>query len=266
MYALGLVTWKNFWIMNYQVSMQLNNSNCFKHLCPLFLLEDQSSDIEASSSDDEKATTLDTSTDDVLSSDNDEMHALNDQMTTQAVIDEMMTAYQSMLLLCQIVQFISQPIITNEEIATLYKLIHDHHKSYKAAHGQWEVSINYHLALHIPDVIADFGPPWCFGYERINGFLAGFPNSKVNIEPQIMNRMLLQLSYASSTLPGFLRIHMMQKYIYILGWTSMIMCTLQSLTPLIEDRLLKQCLYLKKIMNCIHTMVAFSFSSESASH
>ena len=60
--------------------------------------------------------------------------------------------------------------------------------------------------------------------------------------------------------------YMMQKYIYILGWTSMIMCTLQSLTPLIEDRLLKQCLYLKKIMNCIHTMVAFSFSSESASH
>ena len=35
---------------------------------------------------------------------------------------------------------------------------------------------------------------------------------------------------------------MMQKYIYILGWTnldvvsSMIMCTLQSLTPLIEDQ------------------------------
>ena len=155
---------------------ELNNSNCFKHLCPLFLLEDKYSDIEASSSDDEKAaaTTLDTSTDDVLSSDSDEMHALNDQMTTQAVIDEMMTAYQSMLLLCQIVQFISQPIITNEEIAILYKLIHNHHKSYKAAHGQWEVSINYHLVLHIPDVIADFGPPhgyWCFGYERINGFL-----------------------------------------------------------------------------------------------
>ena len=35
----------------------------------------------------------------------------------------------------------------------------------------------------------------------MNGFLAGIPNSKVNIEPQIMNRMLLQFSYASSTLP-----------------------------------------------------------------
>ena len=42
---------------------------------------------------------------------------------------------------------------------------------------------------------------WCFGYERLNGFLAGIPNSKVNIEPQIMNRMLLQFSYASSTHP-----------------------------------------------------------------
>ena len=57
---------------------------------------------------------------------------------------------------------------------------------------------------YIPDVIADYGPPhsyWCFGYERLNGLLAEIPNSKVNIEPQIMNRMLLQFSYASSTLP-----------------------------------------------------------------
>ena len=59
------------------------------------------------------------------------------------------------------------------------------------------------LITVIGDVIEDYGPHhsyWCFGYERINGFLAGIPNSKVNIEPQIMNRMVLQ-SYASSTLP-----------------------------------------------------------------
>ena len=115
-------------------------------------------------------------------------------------------AYQSMLLLCQIVEFISQPVTSDENIVTLYKLLHDHHKCSKAAHGKWEVSINYHMALHIPDVIADYGPPhgycyWCFGYERMNGFLAVFPNSSVNIEPQIMNRILLQFSYASSTLP-----------------------------------------------------------------
>ena len=42
---------------------------------------------------------------------------------------------------------------------------------------------------------------WCFGYEQLNGFLAGIPNSKVNVEPQIMNTMLLQFSYASSTQP-----------------------------------------------------------------
>ena len=112
-------------------------------------------------------------------------------------------AYQPMLLLCQIVELISQPVITNEDIATLYKLLYDHHKCFKAAHEKWEVSINYHMALHILDVIADYGPPhgyWCFGYERLNGFLAGIPNSEVNIEPQIMNRMLLQFSYACSTL------------------------------------------------------------------
>ena len=35
----------------------------------------------------------------------------------------------------------------------------------------------------------------------MNGFLSEFPNSKVNIEPQIMNRNLLQFSYARRTLP-----------------------------------------------------------------
>ena len=113
-------------------------------------------------------------------------------------------AYLSMLLLCQIVELILQPVMSDENIATLYKLLHDHHKCFKAAHGKWEVSINYHMALHIPDLIAVFGPPhgyWCFGYERINGFLAEFPNSNINIEPQIMNRILLQFSYANSTLP-----------------------------------------------------------------
>ena len=106
-----------------------------------------------------------------------------------------------MHLLCQIIVLISQSVITNEVIATLYKLLHDHHKCFKAAHGKWEVSISYHMPLHIPDVIADYGPPhgyWCFGYKCLNGFLAGIPNSKVNIEPQIMK--LLPFSNASSTL------------------------------------------------------------------
>ena len=113
-------------------------------------------------------------------------------------------AYQSMLLLCQIVEYISQPATSDDIIVNLYKLLHEHHKCFRTAHGKWQVSINYHMALHIPDVMADYGPPhgyWCFGYERMNGFLAEFPNSKVDIEPQIMNRILLQFSYASSSLP-----------------------------------------------------------------
>ena len=95
-------------------------------------------------------------------------------------------AYLSMLLLCQIVELISQPVTSDENIATLYKLLHDHGKCFKAAHGKWAVSISYHMAVHIPDVIADFGSPhgyWCFGYERMNGFFAEFPNRNVNTEP-----------------------------------------------------------------------------------
>ena len=53
------------------------------------------------------------------------------------------------------------------------------------------------MALHIPDVIYDFGPSygyWCFAYERLNGFLSDIPNDNQNIELQIMNKFLQQFS------------------------------------------------------------------------
>ena len=52
------------------------------------LLEHQATDNESLSSDEEKATTSDTSTDDLLSSENEEI--LDDEMTTQAAIDDTM--------------------------------------------------------------------------------------------------------------------------------------------------------------------------------
>ena len=52
------------------------------------LLEHQATDNESLSSEEEKATTSDTSTDDLLSSENEEI--LDDEMTTQAEIDDTM--------------------------------------------------------------------------------------------------------------------------------------------------------------------------------
>ena len=56
-------------------------------------------------------------------------------------------------------------------------------------YGKWAITVNYHMSLHIPDIISDFGPPntfWCFSYERVNGTLAGTtPNSNRNIEVEV---------------------------------------------------------------------------------
>lgn len=83
-------------------------------------------------------------------------------------------SYECLCLLCEIVQYIVQPVISSDDIAKLYILLHKHHKLFKTIYGKWEVSVNYHMALHIPDIITDFGPShgyWCFAYERMNGTL-----------------------------------------------------------------------------------------------
>ena len=61
-----------------------------------------------------------------------------------------------------------KPVICDEEVSSLYRILNEHHKLFAAVYGKWHVTINYHMALHIPDVIADFGPTHgygCFAYE-----------------------------------------------------------------------------------------------------
>lgn len=62
------------------------------------------------------------------------------------------------------------------------------------------------MALHIPDIIADYGPAhgyWCFSYERMNGILANTPNNNHNIEPQILTKILTQFCIDEIQLPTF---------------------------------------------------------------
>ena len=66
--------------------------------------------------------------------------------------------------------------ITVHEVGRLNSMIEEHHHLFKAAYGLWEVTINHHMMLHLPDVMLRFGPIhgfWCFAYERMNGFLQG---------------------------------------------------------------------------------------------
>lgn len=102
-------------------------------------------------------------------------------------------------------ELVSQPTLTAEDIANLYRLLHEHHTIFEKVYGKWAITINYHMALHIPDVIIDHGPPqafWCFSYERMNGFLSRMPTSNRCIEVEVMNRYLCDYTMNNIELPN----------------------------------------------------------------
>lgn len=114
-------------------------------------------------------------------------------------------AYKCLVALCRIVALISLPALSMDDITTLYRLLHEHHSLFNKVYGKWAITINYHMALHIPDVIIDHGPPqafWCFGYERMNGFLSRIPTSNRSIEFEVMNRYLCDYTLNSIPLPN----------------------------------------------------------------
>ena len=109
--------------------------------------------------------------------------------------------YQCLCLLCEIVEIIIKPSLLQDDICTK---LYQHHKLFEKVYGKWKVSVNYHLALHLPDVVADYGPLhgyWCFGYERMNGVLADIPNSNRNIEIRILNKIIQQFCFNCYTDP-----------------------------------------------------------------
>lgn len=115
--------------------------------------------------------------------------------------------------LALLVALIVSPVFTLDKIADLHRLLQDHHKLFCQVYGKWAVTVNYHMS---PDMIMDLGPPqsfWCFGYERINGILAGMPNSRRNIEVEVANRFISDICFSnceissrySSSIPSILR-------------------------------------------------------------
>ena len=85
------------------------------------------------------------------------------------------------------------------------RLLQDHHQLFTKVYEKWEVTVNYHMILHLPDMISDLGPPhtfWCFGYERMNGILAGTPNSNRCIELEVMNRFVMDTAFSNTCTPN----------------------------------------------------------------
>ena len=108
------------------------------------------------------------------------------------------TSYKVLCLLCNIVTIICQPVLTEDNLTCLYRLLHDHHSAYCRLYGKFKVTVNYHMALHMPEVILDYGPPhafWCFAYERMNGILASTPTNNRGIENEVLDRFLLEFTF-----------------------------------------------------------------------
>ena len=109
--------------------------------------------------------------------------------------------YKSLVLLAEIVSIVVSPVLSSEMVELLYRLLQEHHQTFCQFYGKWNVTVNYHMCLHLPDIIADLGPPhsfWCFAYERLNGMLAGVPNSNRVIEVEVANRFIRDTSFSIS--------------------------------------------------------------------
>lgn len=110
-----------------------------------------------------------------------------------------------MVLLSEIVALITSPVFSQDQLTSLYRLLHDHHHLFCQVYGKWAVTVNYHMSLHLPDVILDLGPPqsfWCFAYEWMNGILAGSPNSNRCIEVEVANRFVRDISFSNCDIPS----------------------------------------------------------------
>ena len=102
-------------------------------------------------------------------------------------------SYESICMLCEIVQIIVQPSLTDADISRLDDLLKSHHQCFQNIYGRFKVTVNYHMALHIVDMIKDFGPPhafWYFSFERMNGVLSGLPTSNRYVEFELFTKFL----------------------------------------------------------------------------
>ena len=109
--------------------------------------------------------------------------------------------YKCLVLLSEIITIMVSPVFTIDGVSRLYRLLHEHHRLFRRVYGKWSLSVNYHMSLHLPEIVTDLGPPhsfWCFGYERMNGSLAGTPNSNRSIEVEVANRFARDSAFTNS--------------------------------------------------------------------
>lgn len=86
-----------------------------------------------------------------------------------------------------------QDPITRQQVGEMSALLQKHHALYAKYFGKFEVNVNYHMALHIPELIQNWGPPtswWCFPYERHIGLLGEVNTSGKTVEEEIFRNFV----------------------------------------------------------------------------
>lgn len=103
--------------------------------------------------------------------------------------------YDATKCLAEAVELLLKDPITRDEVNNISCLLHKHHGLYSKVFGKFEVSVNYHMTLHIPELIQNWGPPtswWCFPYERHIGLLGDVNTSGKTVEEEIFRNFVMQ--------------------------------------------------------------------------
>ena len=83
-------------------------------------------------------------------------------------------AYRMVSTLAEACEIVLRNPLDQNDITHLENLLQQHHRLYAKIFGEYSVSVNYHMVLHLPEQILIWGPPtawWCFPYERRIGEL-----------------------------------------------------------------------------------------------
>ena len=114
------------------------------------------------------------------------------------------TFYDTTKCLTEAVELMLKDPIMRHEVETISCLLQKHHKLYARVLGKYAVSVNYHMALHIPAFIQNWGSPtswWCFPYERHIGLLGDTNTSGKTVEEEIFRNFVVQHLISASKVP-----------------------------------------------------------------
>ena len=113
-------------------------------------------------------------------------------------------AFKLVRCLAEACEVLLRDPMNENDVTFLERLLKDHHRLYARIFGQYSVSINYQMVLHLPEQIKNWGPAtawWCFPYERRIGELSDTQTSGKSVEEQIFNHFFLQLCASHSPDP-----------------------------------------------------------------